>query len=162
MRHADLMRCVYTCAAHLRCVCVCMVSNGTSILSNDDFLASVDMQEANLSTSLALSPEVVKADSSWFWLSGKVAWMCMCDVKGGRLLRWQVLKAAARERGYQGPTTHQAISKDAESAQAAWMFWLASKGTHLTWFHCKLEVLLEKDKFRGFRRSLLSMKEEGV
>ena len=97
------------------------------------FLASVGMQETSLST-IPLSSGAAKANSSWFWLSGKVAWMCMCDVKGGRLLRWQVLKAAARERGYQGPTTH----------------------------HCKLEVLMEKDKFRGFRRSLLSMKEEGM
>ena len=87
-------------------------------------------------------------------MSAEAAWIYMADIKGGRLLRWQILKAAAKERGYCGPTSQRKIAEDSEAASSAWLQWFSVKPTNATWFHLKLDALLEKAKFQQFRRTL--------
>ena len=89
------------------------------------------------------------------WLNGDFAWMYMSSIKGGHLIRWQILKAAAKERGYLGPVSHKEIANDPDSARSAWLAWLATKDFHLAWFYVKLDDLLSKDKFKTFRHILV-------
>jgi hypothetical protein len=93
----------------------------------------------------------------WSWLTAESAWLCMLNIKGGRLVRWQILKAAAKERDYSGPITQKAIEKDLRSAQSAWLQWLSMKVSNMVWLHLKLEMLLEKEKFHQFRHLLFAM-----
>mgnify|MGYP000651483685 FL=1 len=82
----------------------------------------------------------------------------MSDIKGGRLLRWQILKAAAKERGYCGPTSQRKIAENLEDARSAWLKWFSLRGSNAIWFHLKLDALLEKAKFQYFRQTLKSVK----
>ena len=79
----------------------------------------------------------------WSWMGAEAAWFYMADIKGGRLLRWQLLKAAAKERGYCGPTTQREIAENLEDARSAWLKWFSLKESNATWFHLKLDALLE-------------------
>jgi hypothetical protein len=93
----------------------------------------------------------------WNWFTAESAWLCMSNFKGGRLVRWQILKAAAKERDYNGPITQKAIEKDLSSAESAWTQWASTKVSNITWFHLKLEMLMEKKKFRQFRQFLIQI-----
>ena len=88
-------------------------------------------------------------------LTGDAAWLCMSSIKGGHLIRWQVLKAAAKERDYKGPISYKDIANDPERARSAWLAWLQTKEFHLKWLHVKLDDLMSKAKFESFRRILL-------
>ena len=94
----------------------------------------------------------------WSWMGAEAAWFYMADIKGGRLLRWQLLKAAAKERGYCGPTSHRKIAENLDDARAAWLKWFSLKGSNASWFHLKFDALLEKAKFEYFRQTLKSVK----
>ena len=108
------------------------------------------MPEANISGQSWQTP--------WNWFTAESAWLCMSNFKGGRLVRWQILKAAAKERDYNGPITQKAIEKDLNSAESAWTQWAYTKVSNIAWFHLKLEMLLEKKKFRQFRQLLIGIK----
>ena len=90
----------------------------------------------------------------WSWMGAEAAWVYMNDIKGGRLLRWQILKAAAKERGYRGPTSERKIAEDSEAASSEWLKWFSAKSTNAAWFYLKLDAFLEKAKFQQFRRTL--------
>jgi hypothetical protein len=72
--------------------------------------------------------------------------------------QYKALKAAAKERGYCGPTSHRKIAENLEDARAAWLKWFSLKESNATWFHLKLDALLEKAKFEYFRQTLKSVK----
>jgi len=95
-----------------------------------------------------------RCTNPWSWMGAEAAWIYMNDIKGGRLLRWQILKAAAKERGYCGSTSARKIAEDSEAARAEWLKWFSAKATNAAWFYLKLDALLENAKFQQFRRTL--------
>ena len=95
-----------------------------------------------------------RCTNPWSWMGAEAAWVYMNDIKGGRLLRWQILNAAAKERGYRGPTSERKIAEDSEAASSEWLKWFSAKSTNAAWFYLKLDAFLEKAKFQQFRRTL--------
>jgi hypothetical protein len=107
--------------------------------------------------SLGIGKQLQSDSGQFVSLSGESAWICMSSVKGGLLLRWQILKAAHKERGYLGPVSNREIARDAERARSAWLEWLQTENINLLWFQLKLDLLTRKDKFTYIRRMFASL-----
>ena len=86
------------------------------------------------------------------------AW-CILNMRINKamLARWQILKAAARDRNNVGPTDNAAICKDPEQARSDWIAWLRSDGVHIDWLRVFMHALLQKEKFAELRELIIRM-----
>ena len=104
------------------------------------------------------SPQRCEKPFSLSEMTEEDAW-CILNMRINKamLARWQILKAAARDRNYVGPTDNAAIAKDPEQARSDWIAWLQSDRVHLDWLRVYMHTLLQKEKFGELRELIIRM-----
>ena len=95
---------------------------------------------------------------SLHWMKENDAWRILnTRIHNAMLARWQILKAAARNRDYKGPTDNAEISKDPDKARSAWTAWIISDVVNMDWLRVQMHILLKKEKFHDLREIVMML-----